>query len=206
MDYKEYSDNELCSMICENNEEAKDILYAKYKYIIDIIIKKYTLSATKVGIEYSDLYQEALVGFSDALNSYNDSKEASIATFITLCVERRLQNIIVKAKSMKNIMFLQTLSLDYQNNIDATPLKDIVSDKSKNDPLNNIASDEEYMELVNKIEAKLSSQEKEVFTLMIAGLSSNEIVKELDKNPKQIDNTIQRIKMKAKKVLENTHM
>ena len=34
-----YSDGQLISMIRESSEEAKDLLYEKYKYIIDIEIK-----------------------------------------------------------------------------------------------------------------------------------------------------------------------
>lgn len=200
MDYKEYSDSELCSMICENNEDAKDILFKKYKYIIDIIIKKYSLSAVKVGIEYNDLYQEALVGFTDALNSYDENKDASIATFITLCVERKLQNTILKAKTIKNKMFLQALSLDYQDDSES-PLSEIISDNSKNDPLNNMTNDESYIELIEKIKNELSSSEYEVFTLMVSGLSYIEIAEQLNKNPKQIDNAIQRIKSKIKKII-----
>ena len=203
MDYKEYSDSELCSMISENNEDAKDILYKKYKYINDLIIKKYLLSAMKVGIEYNDLYQEALVGFSDALNSYNEKKEAALPTFITLCVERRLQNTIIKASSEKNTMFLRALSLDYQQTTDDSPLKEIISDNHKNDPLYNITHDENYNELMSKIENELSDNENEVFTLLITGLDYITIAKQLDKTPKQVDNTIQRIKNKVKKILEN---
>jgi len=201
MDYKEYSDSELCSMICENNEDAKDILFKKYKYIIDIIIKKYSLSAVKVGIEYNDLYQEALVGFTDALNSYDENKDASIATFITLCVERKLQNTILKAKTIKNKIFLQALSLDYQEDSES-PLSEIISDNSKNDPLNNMTNDESYMELIEKIKKELSNSEYEVFTLMISGLNYIEIAEQLDKNPKQIDNAIQRLKTKIKKIIK----
>ena len=200
MDYKEYSDSELCSMICENNEDAKDILFKKYKYIIDIIIKKYSLSAVKVGIEYNDLYQEALVGFTDALNSYDENKDASIATFITLCVERKLQNTILKAKTIKNKMFIQALSLDYQEDSES-PLSERISDNSKNDPLNNMTNDESYMELIEKIKKELSNNEYEVFTLMASGLNYIEIAEQLDKNPKQIDNAIQRIKSKIKKII-----
>jgi len=200
MDYKEYSDSELCSMICENNEDAKDILFKKYKYIIDIIIKKYSLSAVKVGIEYNDLYQEALVGFTDALNSYDENKDASIATFITLCVERKLQNTILKAKTIKNKMFIQALSLDYQEDSES-PLSERISDNSKNDPLNNMTNDESYMELIEKIKKELSNNEYEVFTLMASGLNYMEIAEQLDKNPKQIDNAIQRIKSKIKKII-----
>ena len=200
MDYKEYLDGELCSMISENNEEAKEILYNKYKYIIDIILKKYLLSSYKVGIEYSDFQQEALVGFSDALNSYNETKDASIATFITVCVERRLQNVIVKASSLRNKMFLEALSLDYQQD-DGSSLKEIISDNSKNDPLVNMAREENYEELIKKIEKELSDTEREVFTLLASGLTYKEISTELNKNLKQVDNAIQRLKIKVKRVL-----
>lgn len=202
MDYKEYSDGELCSMICEANEDAKDILFAKYKYIIDIVIKKYLLSSIKVGIEYNDLYQEALVGFTDAINSYVEEKDASLATFITLCVERKLQNTVIRAKTLKNKMFLEALSLDYQKNSEDSSLKEMISDQSKNDPLRNITNEETYKELLEKIKNELSSNEYEVFTLLITGLTYIEIANELNKNPKQVDNTIQRIRNKIKNILK----
>lgn len=202
MNYKEYSDSELYSMICESNEEAKDVLYLKYKYIIDIVIKKYAFTAMKYGFEYKDLYQEALVGFSDALNSYKDDKNTSMATFITLCVERRLQNTIHKAGRVKNRVLLESLSLDHVYEQYEIPLKDIISDNSDNDPLLNIAKDEAFDELISFIEKSLSSSEYEVYKLLISGMSYNEIAETLHKNPKQIDNAIQRLKGKIKEILK----
>ena len=201
MNYEEYSDSELYSMICESNEEAKDVLYLKYKYIIDIVIKKYAFTAMKYGFEYKDLYQEALVGFSDALNSYKDDKNTSMATFITLCVERRLQNTIHKAGRVKNRVLLESLSLDHVYEQYEIPLKDIISDNSDNDPLLNIAKDEAFDELISFIEKSLSSSEYEVYKLLISGMSYNEIAETLHKNPKQIDNAIQRLKGKIKEIL-----
>ena len=113
MSYEEYSDDELYSLVCESDEDAKDMLFMKYKYIIDIVIKKYAFSAMKYGFEYKDLYQEALVGFSDAIQSYREEKNTSMATFITLCVDRRLQNTIRKASRVKNRVLLESLSLDH---------------------------------------------------------------------------------------------
>ena len=202
MNYEEYSDSQLCSMICENDEHAKDILFEKYKYIIDIVIKKYSLSATKVGIEYKDFYQEALVGFSDAINSYRDNMNAKMSTFITLCVERRLQNTIIKAKAIKNEIFVKALSLDYQVTGTLSALKDVISDEHKYDPLYNITNEEKYNELVDKIKNELSDNEYEVYILLISGLTYQQIAKQLGKTPKQVDNTIQRIRNKIKKILD----
>lgn len=202
MSYDDYSDSELYSMICESSEEAKDILFEKYKYIIDIVIKKYAFTAMKYGFEYKDLYQEALVGFSDALNSYKDDKNAQMSTFITLCVERRLQNVIHKAGRIKNRILLESLSLDHVYEQYEIPLKDLISDNSSNDPFVNIAKDEEMDELIQYIEKSLSSNEYEVYKLLISGLSYNQIAEALHKSPKQIDNAIQRLKNKIKEILK----
>ena len=202
MNYEDYSDSELYSLICESNEDAKDVLFLKYKYIIDIVIKKYAFSAMKFGFEYKDLYQEALVGFTDAINSYQEDKNTSIATFITLCVERRLQNAIKKAGRIKNKILLESLSLDHVYDQYEIPLKEVISDNSSHDPLLNITKDEEFDELLSFIEKSLSASEYEVYKLLISGLSYQEIAKVLDKQPKQVDNAIQRIKNKIKDILK----
>ena len=149
MNYEEYSDSELYSMICESNEEAKDVLYLKYKYIIDIVIK-YAFTAMKYGFEYKDLYQEALVGFSDALNSYKDDKKYKYGYFYYTCVWKEdYKNTIHKAGRVKNRVLLESLSLDHVYEQYEIPLKDIISDNSDNDPLLNIAKDEAFDELIS---------------------------------------------------------
>ncbi len=203
MNYDDISDSELFSMVCEANEEAKDVLFLKYKYIIDIVIKKYSFVAMRLGFEYKDLYQEALVGFSDAINSFKDDKNTTLATFISLCVDRRLQNSIKKAGSIKNKMLLDSLSLEHVYEQYQVPLKDIISDDSNNDPLINIAKDEEIEELVKIIRESLSEQELEVYNLLITGMNYQEIAKFLGKNSKQVDNAIQRIKNKVKLIIKN---
>lgn len=203
MNYEEYSDSELFSLLCEADEDVKDVLFIKYKYIIDIVIKKYAYSAMKYGFEYKDLYQEALVGFSDALKSFQEDKNSSIATFITLCVDRRLQNAIRKASRIKNRVLLESLSLDHVYEEYNIPLKEVISDNNENDPLTHITKDEEFDELLEFIEKALSASEYEVYKLLITGLTYHEIADILGKTSKQIDNTIQRIKNKIKSILAN---
>ena len=87
----DYPDNELVNLVCENSEEARDMLYDKYSYIIDIICNKYKNSAYSISADFAELRQEAMLGFSDALVIYNQDEKASLHTFITLCVERRVR-------------------------------------------------------------------------------------------------------------------
>lgn len=200
MQYKNIDDEELMYMIRENDETAKSIAYEKYRYIIDIVIRKYARVASFKGIEYNDLYQDALVGFVDALNKYT-SDLSSIATFITLCVDRKLQNTLRQASTLKSKINKESLSLEYEYDKYKQPLMDIISDNNENNPLVKIEENENDNELVEKIKKELSDAEKEVFSLMINGLDYLEIALILNKTPKQVDNTRNRIRFKAKKIL-----
>ena len=84
-----------------------------------------------------------------------------------------------------------------------SPLMDLLSDNKKNDPLENIVKEEKMAELVGNIRNSLSDREYEVFSLMVNGLKYDEIATLLNKDLKQIDNTIQRVKAKIKKIVED---
>lgn len=202
MDYSNYNDNELINMIRESSEEAKDILFEKYRYIIDIEVRKYLNMANMLGYDYNDLYQDGLVGFADALNSYRDDKDTALASFITLCVDRRLHVAIIKAGRIKNKVLYDSLSLEQPYTQLQIPLKDLLSDNSENDPLENIVKEEKLSELVSKIRDVLSDSEYEVYSLMISGLKYSEIAILLDRSLKQVDNTVQRVRNKIRKIIE----
>jgi RNA polymerase sporulation-specific sigma factor len=202
MNYDDNSDDELIQMINENHEEAKDILYNKYYYIVEIYVKKYKLMAYSLGIDQKDLTQEAMLGFSDALNCYNESKASSLATFISICVERRIQVELTKASRYKNKMLNDALSLEHFYECFNSTLADFISDDNKNNPLENMTKDEAYTYLVKNINDALSNQEKDVYNLMLNGLNYREIATVLDLNPKTVDNAMQRIKNKVKKIMK----
>lgn len=200
--HKEYEDSELLNMINESSEEANEILFQKYKYIIDIEVRKYLNMANHLGYDYNDLYQDALLGFVDALRSYREDKDAALASFITLCVDRKLQVSIIKAGRIKNKLINDSLRLEHVYSQYTVPLMDLLSDNSENDPLENILKEENLQELTLKIKETLSDSEYEVYSLMISGLKYNEIAILLDKTPKQVDNTIQRVRNKIRKIIK----
>ena len=195
------SDNELFMMATEENEDAKTELYNRYQHLINIVIKKYSKAALKLGIEYNDFQSEALYGFSDALNSFNQNKNASLATFISLCVERRLQKALVRASTLKNQVNIQSYSLDYLYEETEKTLNDVIID-NKNEPLQRIMSREDYKELITLIKDSLSDAEYTVFTFLANGFDYQEIAQILGKSPKQIDNTMSRIKNKLKLIIK----
>ena len=64
-----------------------------------------------------------------------------------------------------------------------------------------LISEELEEKLLSKIKDKLTDLEESVFTLMINGFKYKEIAEILDKDEKSIDNTIQRLKSKIRKVI-----
>lgn len=203
MDIKEINDYELINMLRDGYEEAKDILYNKYLYIVETETKKYSKAAYVFGYEYKDLYQDALFGLSDALANYREDKDASLASFITLCVNRKLQSSIKKVGRRKNIILNNSLSLEEAYGANGTPLMNLISDNCENDPLENIVASEKIIKIEEAIKKMLSDSEYEVYLLLISGLKYDEISLNLNKDLKQIDNTIQRIKTKIKAYLKS---
>ena len=183
------------------SDEAKNELYKKYKYIEDILIRKYASMAGYLNIDMNELISEAAYAFSDAINSYQNDRNAKLSTFISLCIDRRLQKLIKKYSSEKAKILNNTYSLDYDYNEDGVTLKDLISDSSNNDPLKKLAEEQEYDELLNKIKNALSESEYEVFKLYSGGFDYQTIALITNKNSKQIDNTIQRLKHKIRDIL-----
>ena len=109
---------------------------------------------------------------------------------------------MIKAGRLKNKFLNESLSLDHTYEDGKLPLIEVISDNSNNDPLENITKEEDLNELVSKIKEVLSDREYEVYALLVSGLNYKEIASLLDQEPKQVDNAIQRIKNKVKKILE----
>ena len=101
-----------------------------------------------------------------------------------------------------NKVLNESLSLEHVYDAYTSPLMDLLSDNKKNDPLENIVKEEKLSELVSAIKDSLSDREYEVFSLMVNGLKYDEIATLLNKNLKQVDNTIQRVKAKIKKIID----
>ena len=105
--------------------------------------------------DYNDLIQEANVGFTDALNSYDEKKEASLKTFISLCIERKLINAIRKIQTNKSQREKSNLSLDYDYDKQGLPLIDVLGDENS-DPLIKFSEIENEKNLRKSIYDQLS--------------------------------------------------
>ncbi len=196
----EFSEKELTSMICDNNEDVKDAIFDKYSYLVDVLVYKYegTIKALKLDME--EIKQEAYYAFNDAIINYRDELAASFPTFISLCIRRKLCNRFRIATSNKNLTYLSKTSINniFIKNSDLEKLCDM-----KYNPERIVTINDNYENLVSKIIISLSPKEKDIFKLCINGFSLKDISKILKINIKTVYNAIGRIREKASSIIEN---
>lgn len=120
MNYKNYNDYELISMVRENDEFSYYSLFEKYKPIVKNISKEFYDRYSDYGYDYDDFIQEGYVGFQNALNKYDSSKGALFYTFVELCIRRRLlsftKSITLPKRNISNKYFVSLDDLDVRDN------------------------------------------------------------------------------------------
>ena len=120
MNYKNYNDYELISMVRENDAFSYYSLFEKYKPIVKNISKEFYDRYSDYGYDYDDFIQEGYVGFQNALNKYDSSKGALFYTFVELCIRRRLlsftKNITLPKRNISNKYFVSLDDLDVRDN------------------------------------------------------------------------------------------
>ena len=147
------------------------------------------------GVDRNDLTQEALLGLTNAINTYEEKKDNTFYTYAKTCIRRNLVSYVIKANRQKHKILNESLSYDNPERGFDKLLKD------DNDPLNIIIESSFKENVIDKIKAKLTNFEDEVFELMLSNFKYKEIAMILDKDVKSIDNAMQRIRLKAKTVI-----
>ena len=198
--YKDYNDHELLYLIGESNEEALNILYEKYRPIIELRANRYRLLGKKVGLEYNDLIQEGLIGLADAIKSYKDNKDVKFSSFANVCIERQILSILSYSTRKKHSFLNESYSLDDSIDKEGRTLLDVLFNYSS-DPSVMIENQETKDKLYDDLYKELSSFEKNVLDLKLLGLEYKEIAALLDKSYKSVDSALQRIRFKLKKVI-----
>ena len=201
--YDNINDYDLLDKVSDN-EIATEKLFEKYRPLINKIANKAYYKNKKSGLELNDLIQEGMIGFSVALNTYNDNKEASFFTFARMCIIRKILSSITSSKRQKNLILNESISVENISN-DSNQKEKIFQDNNSN-PEKILITGENIREIMNDIEKDLTNLEKEVFELKTAGFSYKEIAELLEKSPKSIDNTMSRIRVKTNKYLKENKL
>ncbi len=201
--YHEISDEKLIEILKAGDDEVMDYLLDKYKNLV----RKNAKAMFMLGGDSDDLIQEGMIGLYKAIRGYNSDKDASFYSFADLCITRQIYSAIRKANRKKHMPLNDYISIyadtesDTMKNSDKK-LLDRISDLSRDNPESLIISRENVKTIEEQLEKNLSVFEQEVIDLYISGNSYIQIAEILDKSPKSIDNALQRIKAKMRKIVE----
>lgn len=201
MKNKKDSDYELLYLISENNEDAKKLFYEKYKPIIEMKVKKYISYVESRGYDYNDLVQEGMIGLSRAITDYKSQKDVQFNTFANVCIERQIFSFLRNIDSGKHKVLNDSISFDTTTNTYGKSLDQILDDKNIN-PETSFVQNEETNDLFDNILGELTDKESEVFKLRAQGFTYKEIASLLNISEKSVSKAIEKIKTKAKKVLD----
>ena len=194
--YKDHNDYELLYLVSENNEDAKEIFFDKYKSIVELKAKKLYPYVMNKGYELNDLIQEGMIGLSQAINDYKEQKNVQFSTFASICIERQIMTFVRDVNRQKHKILNDSLSIDSTIDKKGRPLMEIAFDEKNRNPEDSLIELDEEVEMLAKIKSVLTDKEYEVFELRLQGFSYQEMALLLNTTRKSIDGTISRIKSK----------
>lgn len=183
-----------------NNVSPGDIvdIVQKYSDFINCICHKYFI----IGGTKEDLYEEGVIGLLEACKNYNGESlfETRFDAFAKLCIKRQIFDAIKKSNTQKNKALNESVSfVNLLESGDQQSMLDIWADRTmSNDPLDLLLDKEKFNERIKLCEKNLSKFEIDVLNHYLDGEKQSEIARQLNRDVKSIDNTLQRIKAKLK--------
>ena len=193
MDLKQCSDEELIVRYRDGDTDAMDFIFERYKHLV----RKKAKAMFLAGGDNDDLIQEGMIGLYKAIRDYNTDREASFATFASMCINRQMITAVAASNRKKNMPAGGDEDSDMR-------LVDILQSQTELNPEKLLIDKEHNRDLKSRLKEVLSTFEQQVLTYYLEGMDYTAIAKKMQKPPKSVDNALQRIRSKAARLtLEN---
>lgn len=187
--YNTFTDEELIARSRSGDSAATDFLMEKYKSLVRSKAAGWYLPG---GGDREDLIQEGMVGLFKALRDYEAGKGASFFTFAGMCITRQLYSAVESSGRKKHQLLNDAVYGD-------EPLAGLADDGG--DPEQQFISKESGRELEENIRSALSPMEAQVLELYLEGMDCTAIAGRLGREPKAVDNALQRVKGKVRRLV-----
>ena len=135
-----------------------------------------------------------MLGLFLAVRDYKPGKEASFATFAGLCIDRQMYSAVASSQRQKHQPLNSFVSLSEPVSEQELRLVD------EETPEEIMISRENVIGMHERIKERLSKFEYQVLELYLKGYDYTQIAEKLGKQPKAIDNALQRIRSKVREV------
>jgi RNA polymerase sporulation-specific sigma factor len=201
------SDEDIIALIRDNDPDAMDYMLNRYKNLV----RKKAKALYLIGGDKDDLIQEGMIGLYKAIRDYNPDKDNSFHNFADLCISRQIYSAIKASNRKKNLPLNTYVSLyapAYGENTDLEDkesLVDLMYENKISNPEELVIDKESTNMLEYELVRHLSQFEKDVLDLYLFDFNYLQIADKLKKEPKSIDNALQRIKLKLNKVLKELY-
>ena len=204
-DLRILADEEVVALAQSGDKLAYEFLIDKYKSIAKVKSQTYFI----IGADHEYVIQEGMIGIFKAIRDYDSSKKASFKTFAELCITRQIVAAIQRANRQKHQILNESVSLNPLGDtydMSSEPLNirerqyDIISPDM--DPEDTLLMKEIFNYIRENESEIFSPMEVEVWYELMSGKNYREIAENMEKEPKIIDNAVQRIKKKVHAYLQ----
>jgi len=199
--YEQKTDEALVEEIVAGNSEAMDFLMNKYKNLVRSRARTLFL----VGADKEDLIQEGMIGLYKAIRDFNAEKTVSFRSFAELCINRQMYSAIKGSNTKKNQPLNDYISIDSMEGPEGqeNPVERLLgANFEKNKNPEQLMLDKEAADVLSyTLVGHLSEMERQVLQYYMKDMNYSQIAAALGKEPKAVDNALQRIKKKLSQVL-----
>lgn len=199
--YEEQTDEVLVAWIRQGDNSALDFLMNKYKNLVRSRARTLFL----VGADKEDLIQEGMIGLYKAVRDFEAERNVSFQSFAELCISRQMYSAIKGSNTQKNQPLNNYISIDSMGGTEGNenPLEHLLENNfEKNKNPEQLVLDKESADVLEyTLVGHLSDLENKVLKLYMKDFNYNQIAEALGKEPKAVDNALQRIKKKLTQIL-----
>ena len=192
--YSTKSDEELVSL-AQNDADALNEIICRYRNLAKAKSRTYFLA----GADAEDIVQEGMIGLFRAVKDFDPDKNVRFSAFAELCVTRQIISAVKMASRNKHKPLNTYVSLS------ESPGDGGAQDLSYaavliSDPEELLIAKEQEAAVKKYLDGALTKFEQLVMNSYLAGRSYKEISEMSGKSVKAVDNALQRIKKKLKKL------
>lgn len=190
--YTELDDNVLQKLANNGDRNAEEQLAIRYTRLVRICARPLFLA----GGDSEDLIQEGMFGLLSAIRQFDPSMSTAFKTYAEFCIKNRLLSAVKSAARLKHIPLNDGISLDAILSDESQIPLSAYTELFQRSPEELVLARENKKELELSFTKCLSKLEKKVLTHYLEGLSYDEIANAIGKDPKAVDNAVQRIRRK----------
>lgn len=202
MNFQDMDVLQIIELAQDGNGDAMAFLMEKYKSMVRALSRPLFL----IDGDQDDLIQEGMIGLFKAIQTYDAQKGTAFDTFANLCITSQLYSAVKMSNRKKNIPLNSYVSIYTTDENEETGDSERIFELDKSfaawqqNPEEIVIGEENAKNIKRKLISRLSKMEIQVLNLFLKGLTYQEIAQQLEKPPKTIDNALQRIKSKLKKI------